>query len=97
VECAAHAECGAGQVCLGEPDIGPPFEVCGLCGDVESCQCAAPAWPEQYHCTTDADCEQNFPCGDQCDDCPVTCPKCVHGWCVYGTFDDVMCLCTGCA
>jgi len=73
------------------------MEVCGLCGDVEECQCAAPSWPQQYICTTDSDCEQNFMCGDQCDDCPVTCPKCVHGWCAYQTFDDVMCLCTGCA
>jgi len=73
------------------------MEVCGLCGDVEACQCATPTWPAQYVCATDADCEQSFPCGDQCDDCPVTCPKCVHGWCAHDTLDVVECLCTGCA
>lgn len=97
VECTAHAECGAGQVCLGEPDIGPPFEVCGLCGDVETCHCAKPLWPDLYYCTADAECEQSFMCGDKCDDCPVTCPQCIHGWCAYETFDFVECLCTGCA
>jgi len=96
-DCTAHAQCDAGQLCLGEPDIGPPLEVCGLCGDVETCQCAKPVWPEQYACTTDTDCEQNFMCGNSCDDCPVTCPKCVDGWCAYDTFDDVLCLCSGCA
>ena len=97
IECTGHGECGEGQLCLGEPEAWEPMEVCGICGDVETCQCATPSWPAQYVCATVADCEQNFMCGDQCDDCPVTCPKCVHGWCAYETFDDVMCLCTGCA
>jgi hypothetical protein len=97
VDCTAHGQCGAGQLCLGELEGWPTMEVCGICGDVEECQCGIPSWPPQYVCTTDADCEQSFPCGDQCDDCPVTCPKCMHGWCAYETFEDVMCLCTGCA
>jgi len=97
VECSNHGQCGEGQLCLGEPEGWPPMEVCGICGDIEDCHCAIPSWPDQYGCATDAECEQNFMCGDQCDDCPVTCPKCVHGWCAYDTFDDVMCLCEGCA
>ena len=95
VKCTTHDQCGAGEVCLGEPEGWPPMEICGLCGDVEACQCAAPSWPVQYVCTTDADCKQNLMCGGQCDDCPG-CPKCVHGWCAYETFDSVECLCSGC-
>lgn len=97
VECTTHGQCGEGQLCLGEPEAWEPKEVCGFCGDVEDCHCAAPDWPDQYHCATDADCKQVFSCGDQCDDCPVTCPKCVHGWCAYQTFQMVMCICPSCA
>ena len=96
VKCTTHDQCGAGEVCLGEPDEWAPKEVCGLCGDAEPCNCGKPSWPEQYICSTDADCETNLMCGDQCDDCPP-CPACINGWCAYETFEVVECLCTGCA
>jgi hypothetical protein len=95
--CAVHGECGDSQLCLRQQEQdGQPTDVCGLCAEGSTCVCGAPLWSVQYICTTDADCETNLMCGDQCDDC-APCPKCIHGWCAHETFEMVECLCTGCA
>ena len=97
VECTAHDQCTPEQLCLSEESGGlPEMAICSLCGDVEECQCSTPTWAEKYACTIDTDCETNLMCGEQCDDC-APCPKCVHGWCAYETFEVVECTCTGCA
>jgi hypothetical protein len=92
--CTDHAKCPGDKVCLS--DFEGPSHECGLCGKPDSCHCGTPAWPGAQKCSNDQDCADALPCGDQCDDCPY-CPKCVHGWCVYETYEKVMCLCTGCA
>jgi hypothetical protein len=95
--CAIHEECGGSKLCLRQQEQdGQPTDVCGLCAEGSTCVCGAPLWSEQYICTTDADCETNLMCGDQCDDC-APCPKCMNSWCAYETFEMVECLCTGCA